>query len=171
MVHRVYMCSNRKSPLVVQEFNQVEGCNNSNHILSTSPSFIFKKQVNFQEGKRYQLLPKTCPPTKLKPRTVCCQGGEDDEDMKPMDTTMIAKYKVSSFLYLHNDFLVQFIWFHLYMSIFDCRHKCKVELLVRQQTDNELYQKSLCKYRNELTLYLAIMVVSIGFMPSSSSPS
>ena len=27
-----------------------------------------------------------------------------DEDMKPMDTTMIVKYKVSSFLYLYNDF-------------------------------------------------------------------
>jgi len=27
-----------------------------------------------------------------------------DEDMKHMDMTMIVKYKVSSFLYLHNDF-------------------------------------------------------------------
>ena len=35
-----------------------------------------------------------------------------DEDMKPMDMTMIVKYKVSSFLYLYNDFLVQFTWFH-----------------------------------------------------------
>ena len=32
---------------------------------------------------------------------------------------------------------------------------------------SELYQKSLCKYRNELALYLTIMVVSIGFMSSS----
>ena len=51
MVHRVYMCSNLKSTLVVQEFVQVEGCNNNNHILSTSPSFVLKKQVNFQEGE------------------------------------------------------------------------------------------------------------------------
>jgi len=43
MVHRVYMCSNLKSPLVVQEFDQVEGCNNNNHILSTFSSFVFKK--------------------------------------------------------------------------------------------------------------------------------
>ena len=50
MVHRVYMCSNLKSPLVVQEFDQIEGCNNNNHILSTSPSFILKKHVSFQEG-------------------------------------------------------------------------------------------------------------------------
>ena len=49
MVHRVYMCSNLKSPLVVQEFDQVEGCNNNNHIFSTSPSFVLKKQVNFKE--------------------------------------------------------------------------------------------------------------------------
>ena len=96
MVHRVYMCSNLKSPLVVQEFDQVEGCNNINHILSTSPSFVLKKQVNFQEGKRYWLLPTTCPPTKLKPRTVCCQEGEDDEDMTPSDTTIA--YKVQIFL-------------------------------------------------------------------------
>ena len=39
-----------------------------------------------------------------------------------------------------------------------------------QVEPSELYQKSLCKYRNELTLYLTIMVVSIGFMSSSHSP-
>ena len=32
---------------------------------------------------------------------VCCQEGEDDEDITPTDTTI--DYKVSSFLYLHND--------------------------------------------------------------------
>ena len=32
---------------------------------------------------------------------------------------------------------------------------------------SELYQKSLYKYRNELTLYLTIMVISIGVMSSS----
>ena len=30
--------------------------------------------------------------------------GPPDEDMTPMDMTMIVKYKVSSFLYLHNNF-------------------------------------------------------------------
>ena len=93
-----------KSHLVVQKFDQVEGCNNNNHILSTSPSFVLKKQFNLQEGEQYWLLPTTCPPTKLKPTTVSCREGEDDEDMKPMDMTMIVKHKVSSFLYLHNDF-------------------------------------------------------------------
>ena len=34
---------------------------------------------------------------------VCCQEGEDDEDMTPMDTPMKVKDKVSSFLCLRND--------------------------------------------------------------------
>ena len=38
-----------------------------------------------------------------------------------------------------------------------------------QVEPSELYQKSLCKYRNELTLYLTIMVISIGVMSSSHS--
>ena len=95
MVHRVYMCSNLKSPLVVQEFDQVDGCNNINHILSTSPNFVLKKHDKFQEEEKYWILPTTCPPTKLKPRTVCCQEGEDDEGMTLSDT--IIDYKVSLF--------------------------------------------------------------------------
>ena len=103
MVHRVYMCSTLKSPLVVQEFDQVDGCNNINHILSTSPNFVLKKHDKFQEEEKYWILPTTCPSTKLKPRTVYCQEGEDDEDMTPLD--MDIDYKVSLFLHLHNDFL------------------------------------------------------------------
>ena len=64
-----------------------------------------KKHVEFQEGEQYWLLPTTCPSAKLKPRMVCCQEGEDDEDMTPSDMTI--DYKVSSFLYLHSDF-----WFN-----------------------------------------------------------
>ena len=37
-----------------------------------------------------------------KPRTVCCQEGEDDEDMAPSDTN--NDYKVRSFLHLHSGF-------------------------------------------------------------------
>ena len=114
MVHRVYMCSNLKSSLIVQEFDQVEGCNSINHILSTSPSFILKKQVNLQEGERYWLLPTTCPPTKLKPRTVCCQKGEDDEDMTPSDTTIA--YKVSLLLLFYSDF-----WYNSLGSTCTCQ--------------------------------------------------
>ena len=39
-----------------------------------------------------------------------------DEDMKPIDTTMIIKYKVSSFLYLHNDF-----WYNSLGSTCTCQ--------------------------------------------------
>jgi hypothetical protein len=54
------------------------------------------------EGEQYWLLPTICPPTKLKPRTVCCQEGEDNENIKPSDTAI--DYKVPSFLYLHSNF-------------------------------------------------------------------
>ena len=141
MVHRVYMCSNLKCPLVVQEFDQVEGCNNNNLILSTSSSFVLKKQVNFQEGERYWLLPTICPPTKIKPRTVCSQEGEDNEDMTSSDMTIV--YKVSSFLHVHGNFWYTSLDFHMYMSLFDYRYKCiskcksiEIEHLVRRQPDS-----------------------------------
>ena len=66
------------------------------------PSFALHKQVKFQEGDHCWLLPTTCPPTKLKPRKVCYQEGEDDGDMTPLDTTIA--YKVSLLLLFHSDF-------------------------------------------------------------------
>jgi hypothetical protein len=91
-----------KSPFAVHQYDQSKGCIRYNHVMSRSPSFVIKKQVNFQEGEQCWLLPTTCPSMKLKPRTVCCQEGEDDEDMAP--SNMNIGYKVSSFLYLHSDF-------------------------------------------------------------------
>ena len=70
--------------------------------MSRSPSFVIYKQVKFQEGEQCWLLPTTCPSTKFKPMTVCCQEGEDDEDMTPSDIAIDSK--VSSFLHLPNDF-------------------------------------------------------------------
>ena len=66
------------------------------------PSFALKKQVKFQEVEHCWLLPTTCPPTKLKPKMVCCQEGEDDEDMTPSDTTIA--YKMRLLLFFHSDF-------------------------------------------------------------------
>ena len=109
MVHRVYICSNLKSHFVVQQYDRLEGCNRYNHVMSRSPSFVIRKQVKFQEGEQCWLLHATCPPTKLKPRMVCCQEGEDDEDMTPMDTPMKVKDKMSSFLCLYNDKTQNFI--------------------------------------------------------------
>jgi hypothetical protein len=91
-----------KSPFVVQQYDNFEAYNIYNHVMSRSPSFIIKQHVQFQEGGQYWLQPTICPPTKLKPRTVCCQEGEDDVDMTPSDTTI--DYKMCSFLYLHSDF-------------------------------------------------------------------
>ena len=102
MVHRVYICSTLKSPFIVQKYDQLEGTNSDNVVMSKSPSFVMRQQVKFQEGEQCWLLPTTCPPAKLKPRTVCCQEGEDDEDMAPSDTN--NDYKVRSFLHLHSGF-------------------------------------------------------------------
>jgi hypothetical protein len=70
--------------------------------MSRSLSFVIKQQVKFQEGEQYWLLPIICPLTKLKPRMVCYQEGEDDEDMIPSDMTI--DYKVHSFLHLYSNF-------------------------------------------------------------------
>ena len=78
-------------------------CDIYNNVMWRNPNFVLNKHDKFQEGEQYWILPTTCPPTKLKPRTVCSQEGEDDEDMTPSD--MNIDYKVSSFLHLHNDFI------------------------------------------------------------------
>jgi hypothetical protein len=134
MVHRVYICSNLKSPFVVQQYDNFEAYNIYNQVMSRSPSFVIKQHVKFQEGEQYWLLPTICPPTKLKPRTNCCQEGKDDEDMTPSDTTI--------------DYKVQFTWFHMYMSLFEYMYKCvskcksiKVELSVRRQPDSASLEK------------------------------
>jgi hypothetical protein len=113
MVHRVYICSNLKSPFSVHQYDQSKGRIRYNHVMSRSPSFVIKKQTKFQEGEQCWLLPTTCPPTKLKLRTVCFQEGEDDEDMTPSDTNIDDK--VSLFLHLHSDF-----WYNSLGSICTC---------------------------------------------------
>ena len=70
--------------------------------MSKSPSSILKQIVKFLKEEHHWLLPTTCPPTKLKPRTVCCQEGEDDEDMTPSDTTIA--YKVTLLLLFYSEF-------------------------------------------------------------------
>jgi hypothetical protein len=115
MVHRVYICSNLKSPFVGQQYDQLEGCTRNSHVMWRSPCFVINKQVKFQEGEQCWLLPTTHPPTKLKPRTVCCQEGENDEDMTPLNMTIV--YKVSSFLHLHSDF-----WYNSLGSTCTCRY-------------------------------------------------
>ena len=42
LIHRVYICTNLNSPFVVQNFHQLEGCNNSNIVMPCSSSFFFE---------------------------------------------------------------------------------------------------------------------------------
>jgi hypothetical protein len=53
MVHRVYICSNLKSPFSVHQYDQSKGCIRYNHVMSRSPSFVIKQQVKFQKEKKY----------------------------------------------------------------------------------------------------------------------
>ena len=57
----------------------------TNPIMSSSSSFILKKQVHFKEGEPYWFLSTTYHPTKIKPRMVCCQEGGDDDGMTHSD--------------------------------------------------------------------------------------
>jgi hypothetical protein len=101
-VYRVYICSNLKSPYMVQKYDQPKDCNCYNLVMSSSPSFIIKKHVKFQEGEQCWLLPTMFSLSNPKPRTVCYQEGEDDKDMAPLDTN--NDYKVCSFLHLYSGF-------------------------------------------------------------------
>jgi hypothetical protein len=47
MVHRVYICSNLKSPFSVHQYDQSKGCIRYNHVMLRSPSFVIKQQVKF----------------------------------------------------------------------------------------------------------------------------
>ena len=92
-----------------------------------NPSFVIKKQVKFQEGEQCLLLPTTSPPTILKPRTVCCQEGEDDDDMTPLDMTI--DYLVSSFRHLHSKF-----WYNSLGSICTCLYLIEGTIVFKVQT-------------------------------------
>ena len=51
MVHRIYICSNLKPPYIMQKYDQPKDYNCYNLIMSSFPSFVIKKQVEFQEGE------------------------------------------------------------------------------------------------------------------------
>ena len=121
MVHRVYICSTLKSSNIAQKYDQPKDSNCYNLVMSSFPSFVLKKHDKFQEGEQCWLLPTTFPSAKLKLRTVCCQEGEDDEDMAPSD--MNNDYKVRSFLHLHSGFGYNSLG-STCTCYFDCRFKC-----------------------------------------------
>jgi len=57
MIHRVYICSNLNSPFVVQECDQLEGCNSNNIVMPSYSSFVLKKHVKIKEGEHCWWLP------------------------------------------------------------------------------------------------------------------
>jgi hypothetical protein len=116
MVHRVYICSNHKSYFIVQKYDQLEGCNSYNLVMSSFSSFVLKKHDKSQEGEHSLLLPTTCPSTKVKPRTVCYQEGDDDEDMTPIDTPMKVKNKVTIVPICLQNYILR-IWCYLILSL------------------------------------------------------
>jgi hypothetical protein len=71
MVHRVYSRSDLKASFVEYQQGHIESYSNTNPIISSSSSLIFKKQVHFQEGEHCWLLNRTSSTPVLKPRMVC----------------------------------------------------------------------------------------------------
>jgi hypothetical protein len=69
IVHRVYICSDLNPHSIMQQYDQVESDNNTNPIMSSFSTSIFKKQVYFQE-EEHCCLPKISSTTTLKPRMV-----------------------------------------------------------------------------------------------------
>jgi hypothetical protein len=85
MVHRVYIYSDLNPHSIMQQYDQVESDSNTNPIMSSSSTLVFKNQVHFQEGE-HCWLPKISSTTTLKPRTICFQKGENDEIMHRLPT-------------------------------------------------------------------------------------
>jgi hypothetical protein len=78
MVHRVYICSDLNPHSIVQQYAQVESDSNTNLVMSSSSTLVFKKQFHFQEGEQCW-LPKISSTMTLKPMTVCYQEAENYE--------------------------------------------------------------------------------------------
>ncbi|TVU13612.1 hypothetical protein EJB05_40328, partial [Eragrostis curvula] len=103
MVHRLYICSDLKTPLIGSTNDPMMTCIHAHKNISSFPSIGDKLQVNFQKGERCLLPCALVQVSKLywkelldlylninhdaKPRTVCSQEGENDEDMTRTDTT------------------------------------------------------------------------------------
>ena len=62
MVHRVYICSNLKSPFVVKQLDEIESCFKTipiTPIFSSSSLFVLSQQVQFQEREQRCIVSKT----------------------------------------------------------------------------------------------------------------
>jgi hypothetical protein len=89
MVHRVYICSNMKSPFVIKQHDQLEGCVKANHITSSSTYpylYVLQLQGQLQDGERgWVTSSSTSTPfagtNDFESRTTQNQEGENDEYM------------------------------------------------------------------------------------------
>jgi hypothetical protein len=80
MSHRVYIYSDLNPHSIKQQYDLVKSDNNTNPIMSSFSTLVFRKQVHFQEGE-HCCLPKLSSTTTIKPRIVYFQEGENDEIM------------------------------------------------------------------------------------------
>jgi hypothetical protein len=51
MIHRIYICTNLNSPFVIQNYHQLEDCNNNNIVMPCSSSFVLNKTIESEEGE------------------------------------------------------------------------------------------------------------------------
>lgn len=102
-VHRVYICSKLKSPFVIKQYDQLEGCFKSSHNTSSfsCSSLFWNNRIKFKKGGKVgrcqelqQLHPQT--PT-TESRTTQNQEGENDEDMD--SNYMVKAQSISILIY------------------------------------------------------------------------
>jgi hypothetical protein len=109
IVKRIYIYSDLKTSLTVSPNDQIMTCVQPNNTISNFPTVDHKLQVNFQEGESC-LLPcvledvlelylkeheKTLYRStnhNAKPRTVCSQQRENDEDITILDMTILVTF-------------------------------------------------------------------------------
>jgi hypothetical protein len=80
MMYRVYIYLDLNPHFIMQQYDQVQSDSDTNPIMSSSSTSVFKRQVHFQEGE-HCWMPKISSTMTLKPRIVCFQEGENDEIM------------------------------------------------------------------------------------------
>jgi hypothetical protein len=91
LVHKVYICSDLKTPFGLQQHDQIMDYTNANDVLHSSFTFVFMQQVQPQEREQHSLWPCTiviAPRADIKtsslaahwskPGTACHQDWEDD---------------------------------------------------------------------------------------------
>jgi hypothetical protein len=113
LVHRIYICSDLKSPFGLHDHDKIGGCTNANNVSQSPSRFSLKQQGHPKEGEHCwfslcSIQVALCPNIEAstfrchrnKSRTTCSQEGENDEDITVSDMTTIAcfYYKVNRFL-------------------------------------------------------------------------